>query len=86
MSIWKRSGTFPAIRLKSVEREGVSAQKHYYRNMGAMTEVKSHDNLDLVTGDVVGFDPTQLDLEIYKTARGVISSDCRLPVHQEALG
>ncbi|KAI0418855.1 heterokaryon incompatibility protein-domain-containing protein [Xylaria grammica] len=63
-------GTFPTIRLRSVERGRVNAQRHYYRIMAGegMTKVDNHNNLDLISGDVIGFDPTKLDRDIYKSA------------------
>ncbi|KAI0096208.1 HET-domain-containing protein [Nemania sp. FL0031] len=62
-------GTFPTIRLRSVEKGGASAQRHYYRIMAGetMTKVKNHNDLDLFTGNVIGFDPTQLHRDIYKS-------------------
>ncbi|KAJ3580135.1 hypothetical protein NPX13_g429 [Xylaria arbuscula] len=63
-------GTFPTIRLRSVEQGGNRIQRHYYRIMGERTSVKHHNVLDLLTKDVVGFDPTQLDQDLYKDAKG----------------
>ncbi|KAI3320876.1 HET-domain-containing protein [Xylariaceae sp. AK1471] len=71
-------GTFPTIRLRSVKRGGISTKRHYYRIMGEMTKVKNYENLDLLTGDVVGFDPTQLDLEIYKSAKDKLIWSCKV--------
>ncbi|TGJ84681.1 hypothetical protein E0Z10_g4078 [Xylaria hypoxylon] len=75
-------GTFPTIRLRSVERGEANGQKHYYRIMaeGQMTKIEHHNNLDLLTGDVIGFDPTQLNLDIYKSAIGINPSDPYCPV------
>jgi hypothetical protein len=80
-------GTFPTIRLRSVERGGINAQRHYYRIMAGdkMTEVRNHNDLDLLTGNVIGFDPTQPHREIYKSAIGTNPSDCRFSVLQGAL-
>lgn len=50
--------TFPTIRLRSVEQGGNRIQRHYYRIMGEKTSVKHNNSLDLLTKDVVGFDPT----------------------------
>ncbi|KAI0532050.1 HET-domain-containing protein [Xylaria digitata] len=62
-------GTFPTIKLRSVERGGTHTHRHYYRIMATegMTQVKNHDDLDLITGNAIGFDPTQLNRDIYKS-------------------
>ncbi|KAJ8132991.1 hypothetical protein O1611_g629 [Lasiodiplodia mahajangana] len=62
-------GTFPTIRLRSVEKGGAGAQRHYYRIMTGekMTRVNNHNDLELLSGSVIGFDPTQLHRDIYKS-------------------
>ncbi|KAI0190857.1 HET-domain-containing protein [Astrocystis sublimbata] len=71
-------GTFPTIRLSSVEKGGTRTQKRYYRIMRDMTTVKSHDISDLFTADVIGFDPTQLDHDVYKNAKERLPWSCRV--------
>ncbi|KAI0513093.1 HET-domain-containing protein [Xylaria bambusicola] len=71
-------GTFPTIRLRSVERGGNRIQRHYYRIMGETTSVKENIDLDLLTKDVVGFDPTQLDQDLYKDARENLVWNCKI--------
>ncbi|KAI0423793.1 HET-domain-containing protein [Xylaria sp. FL1042] len=71
-------GTFPTIRLRSVERGGFHAQRHYYRIMEEMTKIKSHDSLELLTGNMIGFDPTQLDQDIYKSALAKLNWSCKV--------
>ncbi|KAI1421739.1 HET-domain-containing protein [Xylaria sp. FL1777] len=72
-------GTFPTIRLRSVERGGESnAKRHYYRIMGEMTEIRNHNNLDLFTANVIGFDPTQLGLDVYQSARDKLNWVCKV--------
>ncbi|KAI1329061.1 HET-domain-containing protein [Xylariaceae sp. FL0255] len=64
-------GTFPTIRLRSVEGQSENNQKYYYRVMigEEMTIVRHHEVSDLIYGDVVGFDPTQLTTrDIYERA------------------
>ncbi|KAI1126213.1 HET-domain-containing protein [Nemania abortiva] len=63
-------GTFPTIRLRSVESGGINGQRHYYRIMvgDTLTKVKNHNDYDLLTGNAIGFDPTQLHQDIYKSA------------------
>ncbi|KAI0968038.1 HET-domain-containing protein [Xylaria arbuscula] len=70
-------GTFPTIRLRSVER-GSNAQRQYYRIMGIVTKVKNSDTVELLTGNVVGFDPTQLDRDIYKSAIDKLTWSCKV--------